>query len=173
MRRESHCRSSRASAPLRTDIVTKTLEGYANKGIFRAFSCTSRTGKTVQFAMQWHKERVYTLVYDVVAGSLRFGVVLPKVPRSMYSSFKEFVLSKQSEEMLEHRRIDPARVRVSCSLKNGNVGLLFKSRDGDLGYATQKLVNLVHEVFVTFLRDGLYYEYMIETFEVDRDQLAG
>jgi hypothetical protein len=80
---------------------------------------------------------------------------------------------RQSHETLAHRRIDPKRVRISCSYKNGDIALLFISKDRYLEYATQKLINLMHEIFMVFLRDGLYYEYMIETFEIDRDQLGG
>ncbi len=123
--------------------------------------------------MQWHKDRFYDLRFDSVKGSLRFPVVLPKVPREMYQAFKVFVASRQSDEMLAHRRIDPKKVRISCSLKNGNISLLFTAKDKDYEYATQKIINLMHEIFMVFLRDGLYYEYVIETFDVDRDQLAG
>ncbi len=122
--------------------------------------------------MKWHKERFYDLIYDVEKRSLRFPIVLPKAARPMYQEFKKFVASRQSAEILEHRRIDPKKIRISCSLKNGNISLLFISKDRDLEYATQKLINLMHEVFMVFLRDGLYYEYMIETFDIDRDQLA-
>lgn len=123
--------------------------------------------------MQWHKDRFYDLVFDAAKHSLRFPVVLPKVPRGMYGDFKKFVASRQSIEILEHRRIDPKKVRISCSLKNGNISLLFIAKDRDYEYATQKLIHLVHEVFLIFLRDGLYYEYLIETFDIDRDQIGG
>ena len=123
--------------------------------------------------MQWHKDRFYDLRFDSVKGSLRFPVVLPKVPREMYQAFKVFVASRQSDEMLAHRRIDPKKVRISCSLKNGNISLLFTAKDKDYEYATKKIINLMHEIFMVFLRDGLYYEYVVETFDVDRDQLAG
>jgi hypothetical protein len=122
--------------------------------------------------MQWHKDRFYDLVFDPAKKSLRIPLVLPKTPRSMYEEFKRFVAARQSEETLAHRRIDPKKIRISCSHKNGNIALLFVAGDGDFEYATQKLINLVHEVFMVFLRDGLYYEYMIETFDMDRDQLS-
>jgi hypothetical protein len=121
--------------------------------------------------MQWHRDRFFDLVFDVPKHSLRFPVVLPKTPGTMYERFKKFVASRQSEEMLEHRRIDPSKVRISCSHKNGNISLLFIVKDGDFEYATQKLIHLMHEVYLDFLQDGLYYEYMIETFELDRDQI--
>jgi hypothetical protein len=122
--------------------------------------------------MQWHKDRFYDLIYDIPKHSLRFPIVLPKVPRAMYEDFKKFVASRQADEMLEHRRIDPKKIRISCSLKNGNISLLFVVKNEDFEYATQKLINLMHEVFMVFLRDGLYYEYMIETFDLDRDQMV-
>jgi hypothetical protein len=46
---------------------------------------------------------------------------------------------------------------------------LFTARDSDDQYATQKLINLMHEVYLDFLQD--YYEYTIETFDLDRDQI--
>lgn len=122
--------------------------------------------------MQWHKDRFYDLIFDPARKSLRFEVVLPNVPLAMYEDFKRFVASRRSPDVLEHRRIDPKRIRLFCSRRNGDISLLAKSKDGDLEYLAQKLVHLVQEVFQIFLRDGLYYEYMIETFEVDRDQLA-
>lgn len=171
MRRESLCRWNRVPEPLRTK-VDETLELYANKGVFRSFSSILRSNKSVTYRMKWHKERFYDLIHDLEKRSLRCPVVLPQAPRAMYEEFKKFVASRQSTEMLAHRRIDPKRVRISCSLKKGDISLLFVSKDRDLEYATQKLINLMHEVFMIFLRDGLYYEYMIETFDIDRDQLA-
>ena len=171
MRRESRCRWNRVPEPLRTK-VDETLEVYANKGVFRSFSSILRSNKAVTYRMKWHKERFYDLIHDVGKHSLRCPVVLPKAPKPMYEEFKKFVASRQSEETLAHRRIDPTRVRISYALKNGNISLLFISKDRDLEYATQKLINLMHEVFMDFLRDGLYYEYMIDTFDIDRDQLS-
>ncbi len=123
--------------------------------------------------MQWHKNRYYDLIFDIGKRSLRFPVVLPKAPRPMYEDFKKYVASRQSEDVVPHRRIDPQKVRISCSFKNRDIAVLFTSRDGDLAHATQKLINLVHEIFMDFLRDGMYYEYMIKTFDIDRDQLVG
>lgn len=119
--------------------------------------------------MQWHKDRFYDLVFDASRHSLRLLVVLPKTSREMYEEFKKFAASRQSGEMLPHRRIDPNKVRISCSRKNGDISLLFIARDGGDEYALKKLVHLMHEIFLDFLRD--YYEYTIETFDLDRDQI--
>jgi hypothetical protein len=169
MRQASLYRSNRVREHLRTK-VDETLELYAAKGVFRTFSGALWRFKVAHYRMQWHKDRFYDLVFDPAKHSLRFPVVLPKAPRPMYEDFKKFVSSRQTEP-LEHRRIDPKRVRISCSSKNGDIALLFISKDRDYEYATQKLINLVHETFLIFLQDGMYYEYMIETFDLDRDQI--
>ncbi|MGA3189567.1 MAG: hypothetical protein ABSF22_20875 [Bryobacteraceae bacterium] len=152
--------------------VDEALELYAAKGVFRSFSRVLSRNKVVYYRMLWHKDRFYDLVFDATKQSLRFPVVLPKVPRPMYDDFKKFVAQRQSEETIAHRRIDPKKVRISCSLKNGDISLLFIAKDRDYEYATQKLIHLMHEIFLLFLRDGTYYEYMIETFEIDRDQMV-
>ncbi len=36
--------------------------------------------------------------------------------------------------------------------------------------AHRQLIHLVHEIFMTFLLDGRYYEYMVETFDLDPDK---
>ncbi len=154
------------------DIVTKTLEFYAQKGVFRAFSCIAKSKDSIRYRMQWHKERSFGLTFDVPRQSLRFEAVLPKTSAAMYEDFKRFVAERQSPELPKHRRIDPEEVRITCSRRNGDISVLVRARAGNLEYAVRALIGLVHEVYQVFLRDGRYYEYMIETFEVDRDQLS-
>jgi hypothetical protein len=42
-------------------------------------------------------------------------------------------------------------------------------RDGDFEYATRKIIQIVHETFLTFLLDGPYFEYMVESLGLDAD----
>jgi len=42
--------------------------------------------------------------------------------------------------------------------------------DGDVEYA---LIHLVHETYMVFLYDGRYYSYLIDTFDLDPDTVAG
>ena len=67
------------------------------------------------------------------------------------------------------RRIDPARARVRCSTTGADAGLTMTVTGGDLDYAVRKLVGLVHEIYLVFLHDGKYYDYLIETFDLDPD----
>ena len=123
--------------------------------------------------MLWHRDRLFDLILDTKRKTLRFPVVLPEVPASssMYRELREFVASRCSDRMPEHRRIDVSKARVQCGNRAGNVSLTVTVLDGDFDYAARKLIHLVHEVYMDFLFDGRYYEYMIETFNLDPDRM--
>ena len=38
-----------------------------------------------------------------------------------------------------------------------------------MDYAANKLVSLVNEIYLDFLSSGLYFEWLIETFDLDPD----
>jgi len=103
---------------------------------------------------------------------MRFPLVLPDVPADskMYSDLKAFIKSRQSGDVPEHRRIDTRKARVGCSVRRGNVSLTLSVRNGDYQYAAQRLINLVHEIFLVFLADG-YFDYMVEAFDLDPDKM--
>ena len=37
--------------------------------------------------------------------------------------------------------------------------------DADYDYAARMLISLVHEVFLVFLQDGRYFDYLVEAFD--------
>jgi len=51
------------------------------------------------------------------------------------------------------------------------VSLNLKVLDGDFVYGTQRLIALVQEIFVVFFTEGLGYEYLIDTFDLDLDDI--
>lgn len=104
---------------------------------------------------------------------MRFPVVLPNVPADseMYSELKGFIKSRHSDKVPEHRRIDSRKAQVRSYNRGGNVSLTLTVVDDEFEYCAGKLVNLVHEIFMAFLIDGSYYEYMVETFDLDPDRM--
>jgi hypothetical protein len=98
-------------------------------------------------------------------------VVLPEVPArsAMYRELKEFVESRQAANLPAHRRIDRKKARVIPANRGGNVGLTLTLKGADYEYATRKLIHLVHEIYLVFLYDGAYYDYMVEVFNLDPD----
>jgi hypothetical protein len=123
--------------------------------------------------MLWHRDQTFQLIVDAERNTLRFAVVLPEVAADspMYADFQQFVAARFADDLPEHRRIDKKKAAIRCGNRKGDVSLTLRVLDGDYQYATRKLVNLVHEVFLVFLCDGRYYDYMVETFELDPDHL--
>jgi hypothetical protein len=153
--------------------VAAVLENFANRGVFRGFSRGTVRGGRPSFKLLWHRDRMFELIVDVDRGVLRMPAVLPSVPAksSMYREFRQFVDSRQSASLPPHRRIDSAKATVVCTNARGSVALHVRVHDRDYEYAVRKLINLVHETYLDFLYDGRYYDYLVETFNLDPDKL--
>jgi len=149
------------------------LQGYAARGVFRGLSRSASRAGQATFKIRWHRDRTFELTVNVRAKTLRIPVVLPEVPAksAMYREFRQFVRERQIAERREHRRIDPAKAQVRCSNRAGNIGLTVTALDGDLEYSLRKLIHLVQEIYMVFLYDGRYYDYMIAVFDLDPDQI--
>jgi hypothetical protein len=158
-------------------LVTEILEGYAEKAVFRGFSAhPSLGGKTrggkAAYKMIWHHDRPFELTLDVPKKSLCFHEVLPGVPvRSpMYRDLKAFLKARQAEDLPDHRRVNPKKARLACANQGGTVSVTVTVKDGDFDYATRKIIHVVHEIFLIFLEDGPYFEYMVEYLGLDPDR---
>jgi hypothetical protein len=167
-------RASELSLTDRVRLVTRILEGYATNGVFRGFSVTAKTPTTAKFRVVWHYDRTLELVLRVPDGTLHLSSVLPNIPsRSpMYKDLKKFVETLQSGERPDHRRIDPARARLVCSNRQGNVAVTMAVVEDEFEYATRKLIHAANEIFMIFLRDGPYSEYIQEVLGTDPDEPA-
>lgn len=89
----------------------------------------------------------------------------------MYHEFLEFVESRQSAELPEHRRIDKEKASVRCGNQGGDVSVTLSVHNGDFDYGVRKLIGLAHETYMVFLFDGRYYDYLVETFHLDPDKM--
>jgi hypothetical protein len=153
-------------------LVTAILEEYAAKAVFRGFSAHPGPPGKASYRMIWHHDRPFELQLDVRKGMLRFPEVLPEVPArsAMYRELQAFLKSRQSDEVPQHRRVDPAKARLTANNLRGSVALTLTTKDGDFEYATRKIINIVHEIFLVFLVDGSYFEYMVEHLGLDQDR---
>ncbi len=154
------------------EIVASALEEYAARGIFRGFSRGPVAGGKAAFKIVWHYGCTFELIFDSTRNAIRFPYVLENVPAdsSMYEEFKEFLRSRQSPELPDHRRIDRGKVEIRPYNRGGTISLRFKAKDGDVEYGVRRMVNLVNEIFLVFLPDGPYSEYLVETFDLDPEQ---
>lgn len=153
-------------------LVTAILEGYAAKGVFRGFSALPAERGKAAYRMIWHYERPFQLALDVPGKTLRFADLLPGVPANspMYKELKAFLKERQSTDVPEHRRVNPAKARIRVTNRGGSVSLAFSVTGGDFEYAARKIIHIVHEIFLVFLIDGNYYEYLVEQLGLDPDR---
>jgi hypothetical protein len=163
---------SKQSIRYRIERVAEVLEGYAQRGVFRGFSRAPaiRDGKCA-FKLVWHHDRAFELVFDARRNTLRFPLLLPNVAAdsSMYGELKRFIEERHSTEIPEHRRIDRRKAVASVSNRRANVSLTMRLLNDD-EYGARKLIHLATEVFLVFLQDGRYYDYMVENFDLDPDR---
>ncbi len=145
--------------------VRESLQAYADRGVFRGFSEVNNG----HFKFVWLIRHQMELSVDTAKHVLRFKQLLPGVPASstMYAELKSFIEQRHDRELPEHRRIDRRRAEVSCSNRGGFVSLSLKVKNNQYAYGVNRIVNLVHELFLR-LRDA-YPEYLAENFDVPQE----
>lgn len=154
----------------RAEIVAATLENYAERGVFRGFSKNVQSANA-SFRLLWHRDRTFELQFEPKQNALRIAQVIPNVNAAMYRDLQSFINTRRAPELPDHRRIDPSKTQIIPARRGGNVALTAQILDGDDDYAARKLIHLVHEIFLTFLMEGKYYEYMVENFDLDPDRM--
>lgn len=155
------------------EVVANLLASYAERRVFQGFGRGPASRSKACFQIAWHRGRVFELTFDAGAGTLRLPELLTGLPAdsTMYQELKAFIRSRESEDVPEHRRLDTTRLQTRTYCRGGNVLLVMKSLDGDSEYAARRLVHLVNEIYLTFLAEGQYLDYMIETFNLDPDRM--
>jgi hypothetical protein len=155
------------------DVVASVLAGYAGRRVFHGFSRGRTSGGKASFQIAWHRGRVFELAFDADAGTLRLPELLTGVPAdsTMYGDLKAFIRSRQSGDLPDHRRLDRHKIQIRTYNRGGIVSLVLKAKDGDSEYAVRKLVHLINEIYLIFLADGKYFEYLVETFNLDPDRM--
>jgi hypothetical protein len=161
------------TAVSRIDIVAAVLAGYAERRVFQGFSRGPSSGGKASFQIAWHRGRVFELAFDARAGTFRLPDLLTGIPvePSMYEDLKVFIRSRQSDELPDHRRLDTRKIQTRTYNRSGNILLVMKVKDGDSEYSVRKLVHLINEIYLTFLAEGKYFDYLVETFNLDPDRM--
>lgn len=152
-----------AKSPL--NIVRENLQAYADRGVFRGFS-EIRRGR---FSFVWLIRHQMDLSVDIPKNALQFKRLLPGVPANstMYAELKSFIRRRHDRELPDHRRIDRTRAEASCSNRGGFISVSLKVKDNQYAYGVNRIVNLVHELFL-YLRDA-HPDYLAEIFDVPQE----
>jgi hypothetical protein len=134
-------------------LVHRELEAYARRGVFRSFSQTRVDGKQAEFRFFWLWNLPFHLTFDAGRKTLIFKNLLPDVPAGseLNTELKTFIKSRCSNDLPEHRRLDPERLSVRYSNLRGQVSIAFQVRKNDYDYGVKKALGLVNEILVGFL----------------------
>jgi hypothetical protein len=155
------------------EVVAAVLEGYSQRGVFRGVGRGEINRRGAVFHVGWRWNCRYELIFDFQRGALRCPELLANVPANsaMYRELKQFVRSRHADDLPEHRRVDPHKARVEVSNRGGNVSLVLWMEPGECEYGARKFVHMIQEIFLSFLADGSYFEYLVETFNLDPDAM--
>ncbi len=160
-----------ASTPLA--VVHDTLQNYAQRGVFGSFH---QNGPLFRFTWLWNLP--FQIRFDARRQTLTFPALFPKAA-AIETELRRFVRSCCSQERLEHRRVDPKCLKVTCVRRQGAISLVCQVQGrkskaltldgaGDYEYGVKKAINLVSEIFLTFLNTE-HPQYLVEHFQRPED----
>lgn len=151
------------------NVLRRGLQAYADRGVFRGFDeVKTRNGKP-GFRFVWLGRRQLNFSIDPQKDLLKFNNLLPNVPSNsmLYSDLKRFLKSRSDRKIPKHRRVDATHAEVSWTNRRGNVSIALTVKNDQYAYGLNKLVNLVHEIFV--LLNDSYGDYMSENFDAPQE----
>ena len=151
--------------------VGDLLQEYAERGVFRGFSRQRQTRQKGEFRVRWHRDQVFQWDYDRRRRSIRVASVLPAVPSgsAMDREFRQWLRARQDPALPAHRRYDPARLALRAYNRGGEVGLTVRKMGEGLGQGVRRTVSLVNEIYLDFINRGPYFDWLLETFDLDPD----
>jgi len=146
------------------EVVTRSLQRYADRGVFRALSSEPGRGGRVEFRLTWLTRESLTVTYEPRTGALTFRGLLPGVSAKSapFADVTALIEGRRSRAIPEHKRVDGRRVRLSWSTRNGDMSLTVHVRGPHHEYGVQRGLNLVNDLFV-LLHAG-YPDYLAEHF---------
>jgi len=150
-------------------VVRKTLQEYADRGVFGSFNEDNSKPANTKFHFVWLHDRRYTIVFDGTKNTLTFKDCFPHVPGNsdINQGIRDFLNERTDKKLRAHRRIDPGRAVVSSSNRGGSVSLKMEIKRNQYAYGTRKFVNLLHETFV--MLDQCFTEYLYEHFDLPEE----
>ena len=153
------------------DVFRSELQTYADRGIFQNLSCNNLGDKVSEFKFHWMTDKQFSLRLNVTRHELELRNILPSVPyrSDMDSAVRGFLLSRCTENIPVHRRLDGKRLSMKAKNKNGDVSVLIGFSEVDSRLAVKTSIKLLHEVFNNFLVEGPYQNYMVEVFNLPEE----
>ena len=149
-RGSSKLRTSRTVRENGPESVRQCLQAYADRGVFRGFTERPARAGRVNFRFSWLARTPFDLVYEPATGTFTFVNVFPNVGARtpLGGRLKTFVKGRASSRLPEHRRVNPRRAGVRAYIQRGDLRLQVIAKRGHHAYGANRVVNLVHEVYL-------------------------
>jgi len=146
------------------EVIARSLQHYADRGVFRGLSSEPGRGGRVEFRFAWLTRQPLTVTYEPRTGALTFRRLLPGVSTKSapFADVTALIEGRRSRAIPAHKRVDGRRVRLSWSTRNGGMSLTVHVRGPHHEYGVQRGLNLVNDLFV-LLHAG-YPDYLAEHF---------
>lgn len=140
----------RRSLERASDTVTRTLHAYASRGVFRGFSVRDQRDGRRTYTFLWLTRRPMTVRFDPRSDSLDVPALFPQVEAggTRANELTRMVDEASSRRLPAHKRLDPRRGALTCSVRNGALSLRLAVRGGSHAYSVRYLMNLVNDLFV-------------------------
>jgi hypothetical protein len=160
-------------------VISRQLESYAERGVFRSFSRSpvatsamtqARDADRAEFRFSWLWNLPFQLTYDRKRKAISFPELFPNISKGteLETKLKAFIRQLSSRDRPEHRRLDLRRITVRYSNRGNSGSLAFLVAGNQYEYAVKKALNSVHEIFVGFL-NVQHGEYMRENLRVTEE----
>ncbi len=171
--------SREAAAPPRRETareaVTRTLQSYADRGVFRGFhvdaprqtprrAAGSDRDRHTSYRFSWLMRPPMRVTFDEPRNVIAFKRLFPAltlrddIGRALAARVRE----RQERGMPAHLRIDGRRARVTLTGRRGALTLAVHVRGAQHEYAVRSALNLVNALFL--LLQETFPDYLIEHF---------
>ena len=158
---------SRGAGAGSRDPITRALQSYANRGVFRGFRATPAGGGRIEYEFVWLTRKRMTTVFDPRSRTLRFPSLLPAIDRQAAAELKSIVMSRTDRRQPAHKRLDARRARISSSLQRGTFTLRMQIRGTNHDYGVRQALNLINELFVAL--HERHPEYLVAQFNISTE----
>lgn len=142
--------------------ITKALQAYADRGVFRGFRASPIARKKIEYQFLWLTKKPMTAVFDPTAKRFSFPSLLPQLDRQAAARMKAIVDERIAKNQPEHKRIDARKGRLSSTVRKGDLSVTMEIRGANHEYAVSRALNVVNEMFVTLQEH--HPDYLIDRF---------
>ena len=149
--------------------VRRKLDEYAKRGFFQSYQERSGRGGRPEFHFVWLQDFHVRMICDLARQTLTLRDLFPEIRHrsELDTDLRRFVQSRQDSGLAPPRRIDPRRVGLRCTNRDGKLSVELKVHDHQYRYATTKAVGLSQELY-NYLSAN-HVEYMWETFNLPEE----